>query len=217
MKQLIKLAVLFIFLLPGCNSTRITSSWNTDSVRPYAFKKIMVLGLIPDYDRALRESMEQHMVFELRNLGYDATCSCDEYNPKTFENMNETTALAQLKNAGVDAVLTVVLLDKQKERYYVPGRVQYTPYFQYYNRFWGYSRTMYGRIYTDGYYTTDTKYFWESNLYSMEKGDLLYSAQSRSFDPSSREQMGNEYAKLITANMVSRNVLGQQEVMKRAM
>lgn len=56
------------------------------------------------------------MVGELRNLGYDATCSCDEYNPKTFENMTEEQALAKLKSSGVDAVLTVVLLDKTQER-----------------------------------------------------------------------------------------------------
>jgi hypothetical protein len=219
MKQLLILAVLFVFLLPGCSSSRITSSWKADSVQPQTFKKVIVLGLIREKDRHLSESMEQHLVSELRNLGYDATCSCDEYNPKAFENMTEEQALAKLKNSGVDAVMTVVLLDKTQERYYVPGRVQYTPYRMYYNRFWGYSRTMYGRIYTEGYYTEDTKYFWETNLYALEKNELLYSAQSQSFDPASTERMGEEHAGMITRNMLKKGVLInlKDQPVKRAM
>lgn len=207
MKQLLKLAVLFLFLLPGCSSSRITSSWKANSLQPQDFSKIIVLGLIREKDRNLRESMEQHLVTELITLGYDARCSCDEYNPKSFENMTEEQAIAKMRLSGVDAVLTVVLLDKQRERYYVPGRVQFTPYVMYYNRFWGYSRTMYGRIYTEGYYSEDTKYFWESNLYDLKKNELLYSAQSQSFDPASSKRMGDEYGKMITRDLVKNNVL----------
>jgi hypothetical protein len=89
----------------------------------------------------------------------------------------------------------------------------------YYNRFWGYSRTMYGRIYTEGYYTEDTKYFWETNLYALDKNELLYSAQSQSFDPASTERMGNEHAMMITRNMLKKDVLINQkeQPVKRAM
>lgn len=219
MKQLLKLAVLFLFLLPGCSSSRITSSWKSDSAQPQTFTKIIVLGLIRENDRHLRESMEQQLVTGLRNLGYDATCSCDEYNPKSFENMTEEQALAKLKNSGVDAVMTIVLLDKTRERYYVPGRVQYTPYRMYYNRFWGYSRTMYGRIYTEGYYTEDTKYFWETNLYALQDNELIYSAQSQSFDPASSVKMGEEHAVMLTKDMLKKKVLRdlKAEPVKKAM
>ncbi len=219
MKQLLKLAVLFLFLLPGCSSSRITSSWKSDRTQPQTFKKIIVLGLIRENDRHLRESMEQQLVTGLRNLGYDATCSCDEYNPKAFENLTEEQALAKLKNSGVDAVMTIVLLDKTRERYYVPGRVQYTPYRIYYNRFWGYSRTMYGRIYSEGYYTEDTKYFWESNLYALNENELIYSAQSQSFDPASSEKMGEEHAVMLTKDMLKKKVLSdlKTEPVKKAM
>ncbi|MBN8688608.1 MAG: hypothetical protein J0M10_16430 [Chitinophagales bacterium] len=219
MKQLLKLAVLFLFLLPGCSSSRITSSWKSDKVQPQNFTKIIVLGLIRENDRHLRESMEQQLVTGLRNLGYDATCSCDEYNPKSFENMTEEQALAKLKNSGVDAVMTIVLLDKTRERYYVPGRVQYTPYRMYYNRFWGYSRTMYGRIYTEGYYTEDTKYFWETNLYALQDNELIYSAQSQSFDPASSAKMGEEHAVMLTKDMLKKKVLRdlKAEPVKKAM
>jgi len=208
MKQLLTMAVVFLFLLVGCGpSSRITSSWKAENIQPKKYNRIVVLGLIREADRTLREKMEQHLVSDLKDLGYDATCSCDEYNPKTFENMNEEQAISKLRNSGVDAVLTVVLLDKTRERYYVPGRVQYTPYTIYYNRFWGYSRTIYGRIYSEGYYTEDTKYFWETNLYDLATNDLVYSAQSQSFDPASSESLGHEYGQMIATDLVKQHVL----------
>lgn len=208
MKQLFKAAVLFAFLLLGCGpSSYITSSWKAEDVQPRKFKKIIVLGLVREKDRSLREKMEQHLVEDLKSAGYDAVCSCNEYNPKAFENLTEEQSLTKLKNSGVDAVLTIVLLDKTQERYYVPGHVRYTPYYIYYNRFWGYSRTIYGRIYTEGYYTEDTKYFWETNFYDLEKNELLYSAQSQSFDPVSSETMGHEYGKLIATDLINKKVL----------
>jgi hypothetical protein len=208
MKRLLTTGILFLFLVSACGpSSRITSSWKATNVQPDKFKKVVVLGLVRENDRTLREKMEQHLVGDLRELGYDAVCSCDEYNPKAFENMTEEQALSKMRNSGVDAVLTIVLLDKTQERYYVPGRVVYSPYTLYQGRFWRYSRVMYDRIYTEGYYTTDTKYFWETNLYDMASNDLVYSSQSQSFDPLSAENLGHEYGQMILKDMVTKKVL----------
>jgi hypothetical protein len=210
MKKVLQMAFLLLFIVAGCGpSSKITSSWKADDAAPQKFKKIVVVGIIREADRTLREKMEQHLAADLRDLGYDATCSCDEYNPKTFENMSEEQVISKMRNAGVDAVLTVVLLDKMKERYYVPGRVRYTPYVVYHNRFWIYTRTVYDRIYTEGYYTENTRYFWETNLYNLAaKGQqLVYSAQSQSFDPLSSETLGHEYGQMIAKDMVKKNVL----------
>jgi len=141
------------------------------------------------------------------NRGQWAECACELYGPKEFDQLNEQQAIEKLKSKGVDAVLTIVLLDKTKERYYVPGHMNYTPYGLYYNRFWGYSRAIYGRIYSPGYYVTDTKYFWESNLYDLSSGELLYSSQSQSFDPPTAAVMGKEYGKLIVEDLDSKRVI----------
>lgn len=215
MKHLLILPALLLAL--GCGtSSRITSSWKAENAPPDGYKKIVVLSLNTDKDRSLREKMEQHLVNDLKEKGYDAGCSCDEYNPKAFENMNEEQAIAKLRNSGVDAVLTVVLLDKVKEQYYVPGRVYYSPYAVYHNRFWRYSRIMYDRIYTPGYYTTDTKYFWESNLYDLRNNQLVYSAQSKSFDPANSENLAHDYGQMIVKDMIAKNVLsGKQNTMPK--
>lgn len=202
---------MLMLLMIGCGpSSRITSSWKAENIQSEKINKIIVLGLIREKDRTLRERMEEHLVGDLKAMGYDAICSCDEYNPKAFENLTEEQAIEKLHKSGVDAVLTIVLLDKTKERFYVPGRVQYTPFSMYHNRFWGYSRTIYNRIYTEGYYTEDTKYFWESNLYNMNRNKLIYSAQSQSFDPVSSESMGHEYGQMIARDMVKKSILNNK-------
>lgn len=197
-----------MLIAAGCSSSsRITSSWKAENVQPREYKKVLVLGLMNVPDRTMREKMEMHLVGELKALGYNAVCACEEFGPKAFDNMTEEAAVDELKNEGIDAVLTVVLLDKQKERRYEPGNIYYSPYGYYYNRFWGYRRTLFLRIHEPGYYVSDTKYFWESNLYEMPGQQLVYSVQTQSFNPDNADMLGNEYAKLIIKNMVKHNVL----------
>lgn len=207
MKQVKYLIILLLFLFTSCGTSRITSSWKAENVQPKKYEKVLVLGLIREADRSLREKMEQHILGDLKELGYNAICACEEYGPKAFENMSEKEAISKLSNSGIDAVLTIVLLDKTKEKYYIPGRVNYTPYYNYHNRFWGYYTTMYDRIYSPGYYEVNTKYFWESNFYDMSSKQLLYSVQTQSFDPESSAGLGHEYGKLIINDMVKNKVL----------
>ena len=171
----------------------------------------MVVALISDKDRRLREHLEAHLVGDLIDNGYDAMSASSEYGPKSFENTNEPDVLKKLHNSNVDAVITISLLDKSKETNYTPGNVTLQPYAVRYNRFWGYYQTYYDRIYTPGYYTTDTKYFFETNLYSLENRDnnLLYSVQSQAFDPSSVDNMADDYGKKIVKDMVKKGVLSK--------
>jgi hypothetical protein len=213
MKHVFKLAVIVALLGVACSTSKITSVWKAQNVQPREYSKILVLGLINEPDRTIREKMEANLVAELKTHGYDAVCSCDEYGPKEFENMKEEEALNKLGRGGIDAVLTIVLLDKQKERYYVPEGVYYSPYAIYHNRFWGYYTTMYGRVYAADYYApvTDTKYFWESNFYSINHGqELLYSVQSRSFNPGTINALSNEYSQMIVKSMVKNGILSEQ-------
>lgn len=196
-----------LIVASGCSTSRITSTWKSPDALPGSYNKILVLGLIRDADRSMQQKMENHLVSDLRELGYQAVSSLDEYGPKAFEKLDENTAIKNLQKKGFDAVLTIVMLDKTKESRYVAGNIYYSPYGYYYNRFWGYRVSLYNRIYEPGYYVTDTRYFWESNLYDMSNQKLVYSVQTESFDPSNTESLGHEYGQLIVQNMVSQAVL----------
>jgi len=210
MKQITSLTLTLLLVFASCNTSRITSTWKPKDLQPRKFSKILVLGLVQEKDRVLREQMEHHLLSSLQPYGYNVVCACEEYDPKTFEGLTEKEALAKLADSGIDAVLTVVLLDKTKERYYIPGRIVYSPYARYRDHFWNYYITMYDRIYSPGYYASETKYFWESNLYAMQTKELLYSVQTHSFNPSSTESLAREYGQLIVKNIMKNNILQPQ-------
>lgn len=200
-------AVFLMLLLSSCTSSRLVYSWKSEDPVTRKFEKIMVVGLIRDTERNLQEKMERHLVEDLRAMGYNAVSSLQELGPKAFDKADEPAVLDKLKNSGIDAVMTIVMLDKSKERYYVPGHVVYSPYGIYHSRFYGYYITLYDRIYTPGYYGESTRYFWESNLYDLSNKKLLYSVQTESFDPASAESLGHEYGQLILQDMQKKMVL----------
>ena len=74
---------------------------------------------------------------------------------------------------------------------------------------------MYNRVYGPGYYVTDTRYFWESNLFDVASKELIYSVQTESFDPASSETLAHEYGKLIVKDMVKHRVLSRKELIAK--
>ena len=174
----------------------------------------MVLALTKDDDRNMQEKMEKHMIGDLAGLGYNAVSSIDEYGPKAFRNMTEEQAVDKIKSDGVDAVITIVLLNVDKETRFYPGHPRYVSSDYYHQDFERYFRTMRNRIDDGGYYVSNTRYSWESNLYDMSDRHLLYSVQTQSFDPVSSESLGHEYGKMIIKNMEKAKLLEKQTPLK---
>ncbi|HEY8389279.1 MAG TPA: hypothetical protein VIK74_11780 [Parasegetibacter sp.] len=198
----------FSVVIVACSSTRVTSSWKSPDAPAsnLSYNRVMVVALLAEKDRSLQQKMETALVDQLVSKGVAATSAYQEFGPG-FSNRNERQVMRQLKATGADAVMTIVLLDKTKEEQYVPGNAQFAPVGFYYNRFWGYYSYMYDRIYSPGYYTTTTGYFWESNLYDLKADKIVYSVQTESFDPPSAENLAREYASKITENMMREGVL----------
>jgi len=211
MKQIGSLLIGAILLaLAACSSTRLTSSWKTDDAQLQRDKKIMVMALVPRQERQLRQMMEENLVAELKKEGYNATSALQEFGPGTFnDKMDEKDALRKLKNSDARQVLTVVLLDKAKEKNYVRSGPMYGPYPWYYGRFWPYYSTWYGRMYQPGYYQTNVKYNWETNLYDLDKRKLIYSAQTQSVDPPTALRQAYLYARQIVKDMTKQQLIAR--------
>jgi hypothetical protein len=208
----VKYLVLFaaISLLAACSTTKVTSSWKSPDVTSgnFSMKKIMVAALLPEKNRELQKSMEKQLVDELKSKGVDAISAYEQFGPK-YLPQDEHQAVAKLQESGVDGFLTIVLLDKNKEESYNPGYSQIQPVGLYRN-WYGYYRTVYGRVYTPGYYSTQTKYYWESNLYNLPGEKLVYSAQSESFDPSSVNQLANDYSGKLISDMMKQGLVARK-------
>lgn len=201
------IAVIAMFTIISCNSTQVISSYKNEKVAAKDYKKILVLGIFQPKERSLRHETEIQLVNRLKNEGYNAVSAMDDFGPKAFEKVSEDQLAAQLKNSGYDAVITTALLDKKKDKSYQQGNTRLQPIGVYYNRFGRYYSTVYDRVYEPGYYTTSTDYFLESNLYDIDTGDLVYSVQTKSYDPSSATSLASENSKKIVKDLKDKGVL----------
>jgi hypothetical protein len=201
--------VIAMGLLASCSSTKVTSSWKSPDVtsQNLSMKKIMVAALLPQRNRELQKSMERQLVDELKSKGVDAVSAYEVYGPKYLPD-DEHKAVSKLQESGVDGFLTIVLLDKSKEQSYNPGYSQIAPV-GYYRNWYGYYRTIFGQVYTPGYYTTQNKYYWESNLYNLPGEKLIYSAQSQSFDPSSIAKLASDYSNKLIDDMTKQGLVAK--------
>lgn len=200
-------AIFMLLYVTNCKTSMITNTWKSNDMVVKKYNKIMVVALVKNKDHDMREKMENHLTNDLNSKGENAVSSYQILGPKSFEGMKENQVIDNIRKLGADAVLTIVLLDKEKEKYYVPGRIYYSPYIIYHRRFWGYYTTIYDRIYEPGYYSEKTDYFWESNFYDLESRNLIYSVQTKSFNPESVETLAHEYGKVICDDMIEKGLL----------
>jgi hypothetical protein len=207
MKRSKYIMLVCIALLAGCGSTEITSSWKAENAQIKEYNKILVIGIMSDSNRDLRQNMEKDLVQDLKAKGLNAVSAFDEFGPVAFKRMSEQQVNDQIKKKGYDGVITISLLNKKKEKSYVPGSVFYTPFAYNYSYFWGYYSDMYDRVYEPGYYETGTDYLWESNLYDLSNGKIIYSVQSKSFDPANAQALGKDYGKSIVKDLVKNGLL----------
>lgn len=209
MKQLLiaVIALTAVAATTSCSSTELLSSWKSQNANLQKYNKVLVVGLTGDKDRQIRDNVESSMVTALKNNGIDAIAASENYGPKAFEKMNDAQVVSQIKADGYDGVMILALLDKEKEKYYTPGRVSYTPYFTYYSRYWRQWRTMYDRVYEPGYYTNTTNFTLEANLYNVSLDKLEYSAQAKSFDPNNAGSLASSFTKTVVADMVKKGVI----------
>lgn len=196
-----------LIFLAACQPSKITQSWAANDAGPKMYKKILVLGVLSDNDNELQTKIENHVAEDLQALGYMALAANKVFPAGTFVKGDTVKAVNALLNSGFDGIFTIVLLDKNKERFYVPGRItdynspgQYNAFTRYYNR-------VAERIYAPGYYGEETKYVWENNFYDLGSKRMIYSARSRTFDIATKSTLAHTYGLLMAESLVKKKIL----------
>lgn len=192
------LAVVLIFGLMACTSTKLVKDWSEPAFGGKPFKKILVLALIKDDIK--RRGYEQ--TFAERITSKDVTGIAGN---SLIEDAGDYGSKPKIREAiqksGADAVLLAKLISvKQKERY-VPPSVDYVPSFGYGYGYHGYYGRAYDTIYSPGYTTVDTVVKLETTVYDSETEKMVWAGGTRSFNPGSAKKVVTENADLILASM----------------
>ncbi len=193
----------------SCSSTKLTSSWKAKDAVSKTYHNIMVWGILTEKDSALKADMENHLVNDLADRGYHAISAARVFGANAYRKLSEKEIVDQFRNSGVDAVITIVLLDKQKEDVYVPPAIVNNPSSSYDHVDKYYSAT-YDKVFSPGYYVSTTNYFWESNLFEVNQDKLVYSARTKSFDPASANMQAHENGLLLIRDMMKKKLLKDQ-------
>ncbi len=199
------LGVVLVFAT-SCLSTKISASWKDPDYTGKKFEKILVWGLSDDI--SARATVEDEVAYFL-NLEKIASVSGSDIAPPNRKalphDIEESKAV--LNKNGFDGVLTMGLIDKKEETRYVEGSGYYQPMaYGYYGSFYSYYPYMYGNVYQPGHYATSEHIYIETNLWDVETGKLVWSAQTETVDPSSIENFANSYARDIVGELIKKGI-----------
>jgi hypothetical protein len=171
MKQRHRISILVIiaaFLVTSCATTSI-SFLNNPEIKLSSFNKIMVFA--PFQDISWRKSMESYFVEEFTKKGKNAVSSIEIVSPlKTYTNEEFNTLLM---NAGIDAVISIIVVDAYTDQAYIPQTSTTTGSAR------AYGNTVYGQSRTTtsgGYYVSKPRVKFEVNLFETKTGILAWKA-----------------------------------------
>jgi hypothetical protein len=211
MKKVIVYILIATGLAACSTSTEITGSWKSDEANTAAEKISSILVTALSAKTNARETVENDLATALEKNGYKTVKSID-IMPPTFTDgkaPDKEALLAKIKGTGVNAILTVALIDEETENRYVPGNAGYVPVprFGYYGSFWRYYNTWYPTLFSPGYYAEDKVYFIETNLYDATTEELIWSAQSETYNPASLDKFSEDFAAVVMAKLENDGVL----------
>lgn len=204
-KQSVGLLAL-VFLAMSCSTTKVVSEWSLEPPPSGVMRKTLVLGVMAD--RETRDQIEQVMADELNKSGLEANTATSIFGPKGFQGLTEEQITSKLRGSAYTSVMIVSLQDKEVDRNYSPGMYYTTPRIVGFSRYYRRYLVVYDRMYTPGYYTTSTKYVLGADIYTVNDDDqLVYSAQTRSYDPGSAKSLAESFSKSIITGLRNRGII----------
>ncbi len=195
-------------LLVSCgSSTDIMAVWRSPEVATGQYKNICIAAITENASN--KQVVEQEMHNQLKAKGVQSTRIVDLLPYKfTGTPTEKDMILEKVRSNGNDGILTFTLIKQKDETRYVPGTVYAPPAsYGHYGTFGGYYGYNGGRMYDPGYYTQDEIYFIETNLYDVKTEKLVWSVQSKTYNPSSITQFSQDFTIAITKQLIKSHVI----------
>lgn len=200
-----------IFLVSACSvGKQSTGVWiNKDKIQGKNFHNIFIVVMTADIQA--RVQIENDLAAKATARGYKAVKSIDVMAPSLSEPAAPTKEeiVSKVKASGCDAVFIASLLKKEEDVRYTPGTTAYTvgPYYSWSGNYFGFYSHWYPTVSTSGYYTKDKSYFIMSNLYEVATEEIMWSAQSEVFNPTSIERFSKVYTSTLIKQLEKEKLL----------
>jgi len=201
-----------LVVLTQCGpSIQVTDSWKSKAVdtNTKVYRRIFIAVLTGD--ATVRNTLESDLAEAAAQNGYTPIKSSERF-PASFTNQqppSKDEVIQQVRETNADGIFTTTLLKKETESRYVRGSTTYAPYpaYSYYGSFTNYYSHWYGPVYQPGYYTQDKVYYLESNLFDAATENILWSAQSETYNPTKISSFSKKYTDVMMKQLVKDGVL----------
>jgi hypothetical protein len=192
----------------GCTSTsKIIGSWKSPELESSKYENIFVYALINN-DFIMKQTIEDDLDQIFEKKGIHASSSLNVTIPKLNDEERKDFLVEQIKKSGYDAILTIAIIDQTNETRYVPGTTYYNPMlYGGYVRFGGYYSMYTPMMYSPGYYDTEKNYYAEINMYDSEKQTLVWSAQSKTTNPTQMQKDVYDFAEVVVKQMIKEGII----------
>ena len=198
------MVLLSLFIAACASSTSITGSYKSPGVTQVAYKKVFISVLTDNV--SAKQNVETAISQYLAGKGVATVKSTTVFPPDFHTSGNDKdkdVLLQKIRDNGCDGILTIALVNKETETRYVPGSTAYpVAGFGYYGTFGAYYAYGYNNFYSPGYYTNDKVYYVETNIYDVTTEKLVWSAQSKTYDPASLDSFIQDYEKAISQQVI---------------
>jgi len=200
------LFALIVFVVASCSNTRIISSWSIGNPPAGAMKKVLVAAVMPD--RESRDQIEQAMTAALNRDGISASTAVSVFGPRGFDRMAENDIINQLRGSEFTSVIIVSLVNKEKSTQYIPGTFYMMPsaqmgFSRFYRRYWFAADQMY----VPGRFETTINWVLQADIFTINDDQLIYSAQTRSYDPSNTRSLADGFTRAIIEELRTKGMI----------
>jgi hypothetical protein len=201
-------------LINGCTSPSKLSTWTPPTKSYTTPNKILVVGIVHDSLIDIRKDIEDYFVQALKAMGYNAEAAMEAFGNKALARFDQEQTYLNLCNQGIDAVLTIALLNENKATNYHDPEARKNTSSYYYNRILNY-KAIRARPKDHLDPSADQlQFLWEAILFNLSTLTPLYWAQSKPFAPASTIQNHETYSRIIMNSLQKQKVLNKRFLAK---
>ena len=198
----IMILLISLSLLAACATTKIQSVWSDASYQGGPLLKVFVMSLAKN--QIVKRLYEDEFVTQLKERGVQAFPS---YSVIPQEKMGDENFInGKIKELAVDASIVTRLVDTKTIQQYYPPTMVYVPP-PYYRGWHGYYWNSYQYMMSPGYTTTEKTVVLETNVYSTQNDQLIWSALSETFVEGSAKSLINSLVNKLVDDMEAKNLL----------
>ncbi len=194
--KLLSVVASLVILASCTTANEPTGVWvNKEKIQGKSFSSVFIVVMTADIEA--RSIVENDLAAAAAAKGYKTVKSIDVMPPsfKDPKTPPKEDIINKVKESGCDAIFVATLLKKEDDMRYTPGSTVYSPMptYTYTGNFYGFYSNYYPTVSTSGYYSKEKSYFMQSNLYDVATEEIMWSVQSKIFNPASLKGFSKTY------------------------